>query len=72
MLMDPRSICEMILHIFSREERHREQLWNAIRDGVVEMVVSDHSPCTEDLKDLSRGDFMAAWGGISSVQARYT
>ena len=23
-----------------REERHREQLWNAIKDGVVQMVVS--------------------------------
>jgi allantoinase len=32
------------------------------------MVVSDHSPCTPDLKDLEKGDFMSAWGGIASVQ----
>ena len=32
------------------------------------MVVSDHSPCTPDLKILDKGDFMEAWGGIASVQ----
>jgi allantoinase len=32
------------------------------------MVVSDHSPCTADLKRLDSGDFGAAWGGISSLQ----
>jgi dihydroorotase-like cyclic amidohydrolase len=29
---------------------------------------SDHSPCTEDLKLVESGDFMSAWGGVSSVQ----
>lgn len=28
--------------------------------------MSDHSPCTADLKKI--GDFLSAWGGISSVQ----
>lgn len=32
------------------------------------MVVSDHSPCTPDLKKLDSGDFTQAWGGISSLQ----
>lgn len=32
------------------------------------MVVSDHSPCTPDLKLLEQGDFLTAWGGVSSVQ----
>ena len=32
------------------------------------MVVSDHSPCTPDLKRLDLGDFGAAWGGIASLQ----
>jgi dihydroorotase-like cyclic amidohydrolase len=31
-------------------------------------VVSDHSPCTPDLKRLDDGDFGAAWGGIASLQ----
>ena len=32
------------------------------------MVVSDHSPCTPDLKLQEEGDFLKAWGGVSSVQ----
>jgi allantoinase len=32
------------------------------------MIVSDHSPCTVDLKRLDTGDFGTAWGGIASVQ----
>lgn len=32
------------------------------------MIVSDHSPCTPDLKELETSDFIKAWGGISSLQ----
>jgi allantoinase len=51
-----------------REQSHREALWGALADGDVDLVVSDHSPCTADLKLLDRGDFGAAWGGIASLQ----
>lgn len=51
-----------------REARNRELLWQGMRDGVIDMVVSDHSPSTPDLKCLDTGDFGAAWGGISSLQ----
>jgi allantoinase len=51
-----------------RESRHREALWSALADGDVDLVVSDHSPCTPDLKRLDVGDFGAAWGGIASLQ----
>ena len=37
-------------------------------DGLIDCVVSDHSPCTAELKRLDTGDFGAAWGGIASVQ----
>jgi dihydroorotase-like cyclic amidohydrolase len=33
-----------------RETENREALWSALRDGVIDYVVSDHSPCTADLK----------------------
>ena len=46
----------------------RERLWAALADGDVDVVVSDHSPCTPDLKRLDVGDFGLAWGGISSLQ----
>ena len=51
-----------------RDARNREALWAALRAGVIEMVVSDHSPCPPELKLLERGDFAAAWGGIASLQ----
>ncbi|XP_026160724.1 allantoinase, mitochondrial isoform X2 [Mastacembelus armatus] len=47
---------------------NQEQLWAALKDGQIDMVVSDHSPCTPDLKKLDSGDFTQAWGGISSLQ----
>jgi allantoinase len=51
-----------------RERSHREALWQALADGDIDLVVSDHSPCTPDLKRLDEGDFGAAWGGIASLQ----
>jgi allantoinase len=51
-----------------REQHHREALWEALRRGDVDMVVSDHSPCTPDLKRLDVGDFGLAWGGIAGLQ----
>src|SRR6267378_518043 len=53
-----------------RERENREQLWDALKDGTIDMIVSDHSPCTEDLKLRESGDFLKAWGGIASLQLR--
>jgi allantoinase len=53
-----------------RERENREQLWAALDDGVIDMVVSDHSPCPPDMKLREEGDFLKAWGGISSLQLR--
>jgi allantoinase len=49
-----------------RERANREALWAGLRAGIVDMVVSDHSPCTPAQK--GDGDFMTAWGGIASLQ----
>jgi allantoinase len=51
-----------------REAANRERLWAGIAEGTLDMVVSDHSPCTPDMKALDTGDFGVAWGGISSLQ----
>ncbi|RJO75660.1 allantoinase AllB [Nocardia panacis] len=51
-----------------REASNRELLWEGLREGGIEMIVSDHSPATADLKCLDTGDFGRAWGGISSLQ----
>lgn len=50
-----------------RTDANRRLLWRALRNGIITTVVSDHSPCTPDLKGLEKGDFFSAWGGISSV-----
>jgi allantoinase len=51
-----------------RERANAGRLWSALRDGIIDCVVSDHSPCPPELKRRGGGDFGAAWGGISSVQ----
>lgn len=48
-----------------RDPGNRDELWRGLADGVISCVVTDHSPCTPELK---RGDFATAWGGISSLQ----
>ena len=53
-----------------RERDNREQLWQALGDGTIDFVVSDHSPCPPEMKLREQGDFMKAWGGISSLQLR--
>ncbi|MFO0757196.1 MAG: allantoinase AllB [Byssovorax sp.] len=51
-----------------RERDNREKLWGGLGEGLIDLVVSDHSPCTAALKKLEAGDFAAAWGGIASLQ----
>jgi allantoinase len=51
-----------------RERANREALWAGLREGVISMVVSDHSPCTPQLKRPETGDFLGAWGGIAGLQ----
>jgi allantoinase len=50
-----------------RERINRDLLWEALKDGTIDMVVSDHSPCVADLKKCEDGDIMNAWGGISTL-----
>jgi allantoinase len=53
-----------------RTRENRNELWEAVHDGTIDMIVSDHSPCPPDMKVPEQGDFMNAWGGISSLQLR--
>ena len=50
-----------------REEINRDALWEALLDGTIDFVVSDHSPCVASLKQFDEGDIMSAWGGISTL-----
>lgn len=51
-----------------RVAENREALWKGLLDGEIDAIVSDHSPCTPELKKLRFGDFDQAWGGISGLQ----
>jgi allantoinase len=51
-----------------RDAANREQLWRGIEEELLLAIVSDHSPCTPQLKKLDEGDVEHAWGGISSLQ----
>ena len=51
-----------------RSRENRERLWEALREGVIDLVVTDHSPCPPEMKKIEAGDFREAWGGISSLQ----
>ncbi|MGS0683760.1 allantoinase AllB [Nakamurella sp. GG22] len=46
----------------------REALWEGLADGTIDIVVTDHSPSTPELKLLDVGDLGLAWGGIASLQ----
>jgi allantoinase len=48
-----------------RDAANRDRLWQALADGAIDCVVSDHSPSTPERK---AGDFRTAWGGIASLQ----
>jgi allantoinase len=51
-----------------RERDNRDALWRALHEGLLLAIVSDHSPCTPQLKHLEDGDVEHAWGGIASLQ----
>jgi len=53
-----------------RERENREALWEGLAGGVIDFIVSDHSPCPGEMKLRESGDFMKAWGGIASLQLR--
>jgi allantoinase len=51
-----------------REQDNQDRLWQGLRDGLIDIVVTDHSPATAELKQPASGDFAEAWGGVASLQ----
>ena len=50
-----------------RNKKNQEHLWNGLRDGIIDMIVTDHSPCPPVMKHEDSGRFDLAWGGIASL-----
>ncbi len=51
-----------------RDAHNSDLLWEGLAQGLIDFIVSDHSPSTPELKYAGNGDFAVAWGGISSLQ----
>jgi allantoinase len=49
-----------------RDAREVEALWDAVRDGSIDYVASDHSPCPPAMKQTD--SIWSAWGGLHGVQ----
>jgi allantoinase len=50
-----------------RGRENCEKLWQGLREGVLDLVATDHSPCSPEMKRLGERNFRTAWGGISSL-----
>jgi len=50
-----------------RSRANREALWQGLRDGIIDLIATDHSPCPPTMKRLEEGDFRLAWGGVASL-----
>jgi allantoinase len=50
-----------------RHTANREKLWQGLKAGAIDMVVTDHSPCPPAMKRFGEGNFRDAWGGIASL-----
>src|SRR5208282_477077 len=62
---DGATLCKCAPPIRSRE--NRERLWQGMKDGIIDLVATDHSPCPPAMKRLDEGSFKTAWGGIASL-----
>ena len=59
------TLCKCAPPIRGRE--NCERLWQGLREGVIDSVVTDHSPCAPAMKRIEDGNFRTAWGGIASL-----
>jgi allantoinase len=50
-----------------RDSTNREQLWEALESGLIDLVATDHSPCPAAMKLRDEGLWDLAWGGIASL-----
>jgi allantoinase len=50
-----------------RRRENREALWQGLKEGTIDLVATDHSPCPPEMKRTVEGSFRTAWGGISSL-----
>ena len=62
---DGATLCKCAPPIRTRD--NREKLWQGLKDGIIDLVATDHSPCPSAMKLLEERNFRTAWGGIASL-----
>jgi dihydroorotase len=50
-----------------RDERHRLALWQAVREGVIDVIGSDHAPHTREEKDREYPDTPSGMPGVQTL-----
>jgi allantoinase len=55
-----------------RQSAERQRLWEALIAGDIDLIATDHSPAPPSMKCIDGGDFVAAWGGIASLQLGFS
>ncbi len=55
-----------------REKANNELLWDALKNGDIDFIATDHSPAPPEIKELESGNFQKAWGGIAGLQFALT
>jgi allantoinase len=64
-ISDGATLCKCAPPIRSRE--NRERLWQGLKDRIIDLVATDHSPCPPAMKRIDERSFKTAWGGIASL-----
>lgn len=55
-----------------RQQANRERLWQGLKEGIIDLIATDHSPCPPEMKRLEEGNFQRAWGGIASLSIGFS
>jgi len=51
-----------------KSEKDREILWEALENGTIDIVVTDHAPSPREEKEVGWGNIWEAWGGVPGVE----
>ncbi len=51
-----------------REQANNQQLKQALKNGTLDFITTDHSPAPPSIKELKSGNLDKAWGGIAGLQ----
>jgi allantoinase len=51
-----------------RDEAEQEKLWEALKQGKIDILTSDHSPCPPEMKHSESNNMFEVWGGITGCQ----